>query len=120
MKQGPIAQKVIHESENCEESEYDTISRFHKFVSLAFQKKLKVWSCGASFDIPICENQLRTYGLQIPWMFYNMRCYRTIRQMFDIEAGNKRETVKHNALEDAIYQTECIQKFLQEHPEADK
>lgn len=120
LKQGPEAQAVLQASYESKNTELDICEDFLKFVGLELRKKIKVWSAGAGFDVPITELKLRENFLVIPWEFYNIRCYRTLKSMFDCEKGMKREGIKHNALHDAIYQAECVQSFLQQNPTADK
>jgi hypothetical protein len=93
------------------------VESFDQFIGT---QKLKVWSNGASFDVPIIENLLCQAGAQIPWKFWDVRCYRTMKAMFSIEIGVIRDGVAHDALDDAIFQTKCIQKYLAENPNRDK
>lgn len=69
---------------------------------------VKVWSNGASFDIPMMAH---AYGNQgTPWKFYNERCFRTIKNMQ--AAKNVPAPVNqgaHNALYDAIAQAQHLQ-----------
>lgn len=121
MKQGPEAQVVLRESYAAKATELDVMTDFSKnFVKYEAKKNLKVWSAGAGFDVPITEYQLRANKLEIPWLFWNIRCYRTMKSMFDIEAPVQRGGVKHNALDDAMYQAQCVQTFLRLNPKADK
>lgn len=63
-------------------------------------KKLEVWGNGANFDITIMENLMQSFDLQQPWKFWNIRCYRTLKNLF---AGviMSRSGIHHNALDDA-------------------
>lgn len=81
---------------------------------------LLVWSCGASFDIPIVENFMKRVGVTCPWKFWNHRCYRTIKQMHGIEEGKKNPGVKHDALDDARFQAKCLIDFLKANPQWEK
>jgi len=73
----------------------------------------KVWSNGASFDIPMIESMMETYNFtNTPWKFWNVRDVRTI---VDIYPECKGEVVNdHNALRDAKNQATWIQKYLQD------
>ncbi len=68
----------------------------------------RVWSNGADFDIPLITH---AYGSQpTPWIFWNTRCFRTIKNM----AGAKnvpapKNNGAHHALYDAIAQTQHLQ-----------
>jgi len=82
-------------------------------------KKPKVWSNGAGFDVPILESLLYRCGMEPPYKFWDIRCYRTIKALFGIEENLKREGTHHNALDDAIFQTQAIQRWLTDHPHFD-
>lgn len=79
-----------------------------------------VWSNGATFDIPILRSLLLSERAVVPWKYTNERCYRTVKQMHQIEAGEKRAGVKHNALDDSRFQATCLQKLLMAHREYEK
>lgn len=60
----------------------------------------KVWGNGASFDNAILANAYNKAGLELPWKFYNDRCYRTMKSLHrDIKM--ERIGVHHSALDDA-------------------
>lgn len=82
--------------------------------------ELRIWSCGATFDIPIIESLMRRSGVILPWKFWNHRCYRTLKQMFDLEKDKKNSGLKHDALDDARFQAKCLMEFLKSHPEWEK
>ena len=64
------------------------------------KKDIRVWGNGAAFDNVIMVAAYKRLGLEPPWMFWNDRCYRTIKNLFPkIKAG--RIGVHHHALDDA-------------------
>lgn len=67
----------------------------------------KIWSHGASFDVPIWEEASRRVGLIVPWHHRDIRDTRTIFDLIDIVVQH-RAGVKHHALDDAIAQAEAI------------
>jgi len=67
---------------------------------------------GAAFDIPIIESLFNDFGITFPWKFWDVRCYRTIKYMFNIEQDVVRDGVKHDALDDAVFQATCMQRFI--------
>jgi hypothetical protein len=70
----------------------------------------RVWSHGATFDIPICEFYFRKIGKAIPWQFWEARCTRTL---FDIGINpNRPPVLKHHALEDAWNQAVGVQNVM--------
>lgn len=60
----------------------------------------EVWGNGAMFDNTILGNAYRNNDIEIPWKFWNDRCYRTIK---NLHADIKLERVGtyHNAVDDA-------------------
>lgn len=83
-------------------------------------KDVRVWGNGASFDVSIIESLINRGQLMLPWKFWNIRCYRTLKAMHDIEKGVVRSGTHHNALDDAKYQAQCLMAFLQKNPSCDK
>jgi hypothetical protein len=69
-----------------------------------------MWSNGADFDLPMLTHAYRQLVVDVPWKFWNSRCYRTYKNF----PGMKNITVPrqgthHNALGDAVYQTQHLQ-----------
>lgn len=64
---------------------------------------VKVWGNGADFDQPILQTAFEVTGRQLPWSFWNNRCYRTLKSFAPdeklVRVGNH-----HNALDDAMSQ----------------
>lgn len=84
----------------------EAMNRLYKFSWGA----KRVWSHGATFDIPICEFYFRKVGKAIPWQFWEARCTRTL---FDIGINpNRPPVLKHHALEDAWNQAVGVQNVL--------
>jgi len=75
-------------------------------------KKPIVWGCGANFDSEILEGTYKAFGLKAPWQYYNVRCYRTMREVFKHIPLPPRPGVHHNALDDAKYQWNHLQTIL--------
>ena len=70
-----------------------------------------VWANGASFDLPIIEHAMRDAGVDVPWPFYQHRCFRTMKTLPGADvAGVKPEFggTAHSALDDAIHQAEWL------------
>lgn len=72
----------------------------------------KVWGNGASFDNAILSNAYRRAGLELPWEFWNDRCYRTV--MAGVRDRPSRVGVYHNALDDARTQAAHLLKHRPE------
>ena len=80
---------------------------------------IKVWGNGASFDVSIIENILDLAKVKTPWLFYNIRCYRTMKACFGIDK-RERSQVTHNALQDAKDQANCLIEYWKTNPGACK
>ena len=79
----------------------EALTGFMKFaLSCAVKKDLIVWGNGADFDNVILGSALRNAGCEQPWMFYNNRCYRTLKNLKPT-IKMKRNGTHHNALDDA-------------------
>lgn len=74
------------------------------------QNPLLMWGNGASFDVPIVRHEAMKFGVQMPWKFWNERCYRTLKNLFpNIKAPSKNQ---HTALGDALNQLLHLQYLL--------
>ncbi len=75
---------------------------------------LKVWGNGASFDEPILATALERFGIQVPWKYYNSRCYRTLKAL-GAEKGvqEPKNMYQHNALSDAAHQADHAVRIAQ-------
>lgn len=86
---------------------------------------LELWGNGANFDNSLLGEAYRRCGLTQPWMFWNDRCYRTLKAMYPDIKMPKREGTHHNALDDAISQVNhlilfpCFQELCAAENEAE-
>ena len=78
------------------------------------RKKRLFWVKGLNFDIPILEYCYSCVGYEskIPWKYYELMDLRTLIKVHSNIKLPKRTSVKHTAIEDAIYQAECIRCLL--------
>ncbi len=67
------------------------------------QKDVRVWGNGAAFDNVILASAYRRLGVSAPWMFWNDRCYRTVKALHP-DVKMERAGTHHNAVDDAISQ----------------
>jgi len=75
--------------------------------------EVQVWSNGASFDVVLLED---CYNHQPPWKYWNIRDVRTIVELSKGLVDKKdieRTGIKHNALDDAIYQARFVSAMWQ-------
>lgn len=100
LKQNEQAQKVIEESSSGGLDLKDALHQFKIYLSQFGLRKVKVWGNGSDFDNSILINCYAAIGQDIPWEFWNNRCYRTLK---GLRPGSKlvRQGTYHNALDDA-------------------
>jgi hypothetical protein len=82
-----------------------------KFTEWYGEKGIPTWGNGAGFDNVIMENAYFAIGKVRPWKYWHDRCYRTLKNLIVVEEDS-REGVYHNALHDAIHQTNHLLKIL--------
>lgn len=95
----------------------DTISALFKFMDFVqgyganvnLISDVKMWGNGVDFDNVIlrnCYNRMhpQALALKAPWKYPNSRCFRTLKNEFKGKKPEQRGLVRHNALDDAIYQ----------------
>ena len=70
-----------------------------------------IWGNGATFDNSIVQCMFEAKGYPVPWNTFGDRCYRTAFNMLG-RPSLLREGVHHNALDDAIYQAQCLMSAL--------
>jgi len=81
---------------NAKGKNVDMLNAFCEF----FPEDATFWGNGAAFDNVLLREALRREGLHAPWKFWNDRCYRTVKNMFN-DVKIKRVGTHHNALDDA-------------------
>ena len=89
----------------------DLESALKNFATWYGKKSLPTWGNGAGFDNVIMDNAYRAVNLTRPWLPWEDRCYRTMKNLVNIPI-DKREGTYHNALDDALTQTKHLQKIL--------
>lgn len=87
----------------------ETLESFAEWFGAADQC---IWSNGANFDEPILAHAFSHCRLPIPWQFWNVKCMRTYKNLpgaKDVKVD--RAGTHHNALMDALYQAQLVQKI---------
>jgi exodeoxyribonuclease VIII len=74
-------------------------------------KSLPTWGNGAGFDNVIIDCAYKALDRKRPWLPWEDRCYRTMKNMINVPI-DKREGTYHNALDDALTQTKHLIKIL--------
>lgn len=72
-----------------------------------------IWGNGANFDNAMLAAAYRALKLEVPWPYWNDRCYRTISAMF-MKTKVERVGTGHNALDDATTQALRLLKMQEE------
>lgn len=72
---------------------------------------VKVWGNGSDFDNAMLAHAYNKLGMEIPWQFWNNRCYRTTCDILNDKA-RKQEGVHHHALDDAKSQASHLRKVF--------
>jgi len=92
-------------------NQIDLNEALHKFERFFDHPDYLVWSNGASFDIPMLTHAWeRVLGAKPTWKYSNERCFRTMKSRPYAPKWNGVTT--HNALDDAIAQTQHLQMIL--------
>jgi hypothetical protein len=71
-----------------------------------------VWGNGANFDPPLLEAAYRAVNLLVPWAFFQVRCYRTMKGLVP-HVRMEPPAVKHHALHDAAAQAEHLCRIFE-------
>ena len=74
----------------------------------------RVWGNGANFDNALVAAAYRTNKMDLPWDYWNDRCYRTIAAMF-MKTRVDRVGTGHHALDDAKTQALRLLKMQEDH-----
>jgi exodeoxyribonuclease VIII len=102
MRQDDDARKVFQEGGR----PLDVVLKGFSSWALSFdvsRDELRVWGNGAAFDNTILANAYRATGQRMPWMYWNDRCYRTVKTLHP-HIDMHRVGTYHNAKDDALSQ----------------
>jgi DNA polymerase III epsilon subunit-like protein len=106
-RQSAEAKKVLAEAENAPNGLGGALVQFTAYLQKFGKRDLFVWGNGADFDQPIITACYASVGYPLPWLFYNNRCYRTLRSLAGLKAEPPRHGVYHHSLDDA--KTQALQ-----------
>jgi hypothetical protein len=112
-RQSNEARKVLDEAETAENGLGGALIQLTAYLQKYGKKDLKVWGCGSDFDIGILTHCYAVMKQPLPWMFWNSRCLRTLRDMAGpSHRPEKKNGVAHSAIDDARNQAmEAVQIF---------
>lgn len=71
-----------------------------------------MWGNGVGFDNVILRNAYNATGQELPWNWFNDRCFRTLKSMAPRSLEPTREGTHHNALDDAKHQTRWLYEII--------
>jgi hypothetical protein len=104
LKQDAAAQEVFHEPKKTLEV---ALGEFGDWLG---NNEAHVWSNGADFDLPMLAHAYTSFGMEVPWKFWNSNCFRTYKKLPGAKTIRSAPTgVKHNALSDAYQQAQTLQ-----------
>jgi exodeoxyribonuclease VIII len=89
----------------------DALFAFTTFLHAHSTGDPKVWGNGSDFDNAMLAHAYNKLGMEIPWQFWNNRCYRTTCDILN-DRVRKQEGVHHNALDDAKSQASHLRKVF--------
>jgi hypothetical protein len=75
-------------------------------------ENLEFYGNSASFDLGILGNAYDLYKKERPWMFWNERCYRTIKNNYYTIQPDPFEGTPHVAVDDAMNQAKHLVKII--------
>ena len=122
-KQSETAREVLIKSEREGRRVQDCMNHFSQWVSRYGKDLIFVWGNGSSFDTVIMESLLDVCGVEIPWKFWNHRCYRTVKNIAGIDTKKEREAagfLAHTALGDARWQANQLIKLFNQNERWEK
>jgi len=106
MKQSAEAQAVFHEEK---QTLGDALDLFADWLG-PNADKLCLWANGADFDLAMLQHAYVQHGMEVPWAFWNNRCFRTYKNLPHArQVKFVADGVKHNALTDALNQAKHLQ-----------
>ena len=69
--------------------------------------EIRIWGNGPDFDMVVLSQSYKRAGMVLPWKFWNVRCFRTLKAEYP-SIPMERSGTHHNALDDAITQAKHV------------
>jgi len=91
------------------ESLAEALDRLAGFVDDADE----IWANSPTFDCEILAAGYEAVGEDLPWHYWQLRDFRTLKEL-GIDGDVEREGVKHDAVDDAVYQATVAASVLGE------
>lgn len=80
-------------------------------------KGSRLFCYGAAFDFPILHHHYHMNGLELPWNYRDLRCFRTIYAQYKEHFAKAKAEMEHDALSDAKAQAQVFRAIYEAHPE---
>lgn len=88
------------------DSLFPVLEDFRAFLAPYDPTEVRIWGNGAAFDNVLLAELYRRLKLDVPWKFYNDRCFRTLKNLYGAAVPAVRPDVPHHALSDARAQAQ--------------
>lgn len=95
-----LQQNEAARAEVCKPSEVTLREGLEEFAEWIGTQRPKVWGNGSDFDNVILKNAYDHTRLDVPWNFWDNRCYRTVKNL-NYKIPFEKTGTAHNALDDA-------------------
>lgn len=114
LAQSDDARRAIYaEQEGNARTPIHALTEFTHFVTDNSTEPPRMWGNGSNFDNVILASMYQRHGMELPWKFWNDRCYRTVKAMHrDGQIFLERNDIKHHALSDAMHQARTLINLL--------
>lgn len=107
MNQSEDARSVFQDPAAC--SLPDALDAFTDWVN---SRPVQVWGNSARFDCGLLAAAYRACSKELPWQFWNERCYRTMKNLPGASSVSlQRMGTHHNALDDAMSQADHLRSI---------
>lgn len=73
----------------------------------------RIWGNGAGFDIVLLEAAYRKVGVKIPWNYWQVMCYRTLKNLYP-DLCTIKPAIPHDPYSDAAAEYQNLQVMLNE------
>lgn len=80
-------------------------------------RNARLFCYGAAFDFPILHHHYHMNGLEVPWNYRDLRCFRTIYAQHKEHFAKAKAEIEHDALSDARAQAQVFRAIYEAHPE---
>ena len=111
-EQNPSARSVLNEAENGLLL-LSALGQLALFIRQSCSlDQVKVWGNGSDFDNAILACAYAAINFELPWKFWNNRCYRTMKSMVPEVKIARLHGIHHNALYDAKNQAAHLLRIL--------